>query len=348
VDRPSTVHHWFFRNFGACLLIFSFAAPLLQANDIIILRTSDGNSERRVSGSVLDYSGRELLLQHASGREERLPASRVVRVDGAWSESHRKANERFAAGDYEAAEALYLQAFGEEMRPWVKRRVRARLTWCYRYIEQPEKAAKAFVPIYREDPQTPHFSAIPLVWATGPPNPTLESQTRSWMSDRSPSVARLIGASWSLSSANRGEAIRTLQSLANDEDVRVVFLAEAQIWRTREATTNEQERERWQERIQDMPSSIRGGPLFVLGRVLSRQKQHERAALTFMKTAVLYPAERDLTCHALLAAARELETIERTQEATGLYREILVDHATSQVSAEAELRLKELMGRDEM
>ena len=60
---------------------------------------------------------------------------------------------------------------------------------------------------------------------------------------------------------------------------------------------------------------------------------------------VLSAADSEL---ALLAAARELETIERAQEATGLYRTILVDHATSQVATEAERRLKALVGRDDM
>ena len=337
-----------------CVLLFSPLLPLsvspslLPAQDIVHVRSHDDNSERRLSGTILDYNGEELQLRHASGREERLSASRVVKVAGAWSESHRKANTRFSKGDFEAAEALYVQALGEEMRPWVGRRVRAQLTWCYRSLEQTEKAVKAFVPIYHEDPKTPYFTAVPLAWATSPPSPSLESQARLWMGDRNPSVARLIGASWSLSSANRAEAIRTLQSLARDEDAHVVFLAEAQIWRTRVATANDQERQRWEPRIQDMPATIRGGPLFVLAQALSRQKEPERAALTFMKTAVLYPAERDLTCHALLAAARELETIERAQEATGLYRTILVDHATSQVATEAERRLKALVGRDDM
>ena len=348
MDRPRAEHHWFFVFLLAPFLSLSLSPPLLPANDTITLRTSDGKSQRRLSGIVLDYSGAELRIQHSSGREERFAAAQVVQVDGAWSESHRKANSRFAAGDFEAAEALYLQAFGEEMRPWVKRRVRAQLTWCYRYLEKPERAAQAFVPIYREDSQTPYFNAIPLAWATGPPSASLESKARSWMAEGQPSVARLIGASWSLSSANRAEALRTLQSLARDEDRRLVFLAEAQVWRTRVATANEQERQRWQQRIQGMPAAIRGGPLFVLGQTLSRQSQTQQAALTFMKTAVLHPAERDLTCHALLAAARELETIERTQEAMGLYREILIDHATSQVSAEAERRLKEAVGRDDM
>lgn len=347
MERPRAVYRWSFLLPAATLLAFALGLSRIQANDIVTLRSSDGNSERRMSGVVLDYTGAELLLQHASGRQERLPTSRVVHVEGAWSESHREANTRFAAGDFEAAEALYLQAFGEEMRPWAKRRVRAQLTWCYRYLEKPDRAVKAFVPIYREDSQTPYFMAIPLAWATSPPSPSLESQARSWMGDGNPSVARLVGASWSLSSANRGEALRTLQSLARDTDARVVFLAEAQIWRTRVATADEQEQERWQQRIQDMPAALRGGPLFVLGKALSRRKLPEQAALTFMKTALLYPAERDLSCHALLAAARELETIQRPQEATGLYREILVDHATSQVGAEAERRLKDLMGRDD-
>ena len=69
---------------------------------------------------------------------------------------------------------------------------------------------------------------------------------------------------------------------------------------------------------------------------------HEKAAISFLRTAILYSSERDLVPDALLAAARELETMEQAAEATGLYREILTKYETNRVAGEAEARLKQL------
>lgn len=323
-------------------LLLPSSTPPLRANEIVVVRSRDGNSERRVTGTILEYTGKELLIEHASGREERIPGPRIVRVVGAWSEAHRAANDSFATGDYQVAEAKYLQALREEKRPWVVRRVRAQLTWCYRYLDQTDRAAKAFFGVYAEDPETPYLAAIPLAWATNTTPPAVERQAALWMSDRNPGFVRLIGASWSLSSSRRAEALRTLTSLERDADPHVVFLARTQVWRTEAVTATAAITSEWAGQIANMPTEIRAGPLFILGQALARQKQHEQAALTFMKTAILYPAERDLTVHSLLAAGRELETMKRPQQATGLYREILGEHATSSVVAQAEQRLKEL------
>lgn len=333
--------------FAPLLLVSPSPFSFAHADDIVIVRSRDGDSERRVSGTVLEYTGVDVLIEHASGREERLPASRIVQVKGAWSAAHREANQLFGSREYEAAEAKYREAFSEEKRPWVRRRVRAQLGWCYRYLGQTEKAVKAFVPIYQEDNKTPHFAAIPLAWATSPVSPSLETAAQSWMTGGNANVVRLIGASWSLSSAKRAEAVQTLRSLARDSDARIVFLAEAQPWRTQVTTATKPTTDRWRQRIGEMPPTIRGGPVYVLGQSLARQDQHEQAALAFMKAAILYPDERDLAAHALLAAARELETMKQSQDATGLYREILAEHATSQVVTEAGQRLEELVGRED-
>jgi len=323
-------------------LLLSSSTSSLLANEIVIVRAGDGNSERRITGTILEYTGKELLVEHASGREERVSTSRVVRVVGAWSAAHLAGNDLFANGDFNAAQAKYLRALGEEKRPWVIRRVRAQLTWCYRYLDQPGRAAKAFFGVYAEDPATPYFAAIPLSWATSTVPSTIQRQAALWMSDRNPGFVRLIGASWSLTSSRRAEALQTLQRLERDADQKIIFLARAQTWRTQVITATPATTNHWQQQIADMPGTIRAGPLYIFGQALARQKQHEQAALTFMKTAILYPTERDLASHALLAAARQLETIERKQEATGLYREILVEHATSQVASQAEQRLKKL------
>ncbi|MDA1051476.1 MAG: hypothetical protein O3C40_13490 [Planctomycetota bacterium] len=311
------------------------------ANDTVVVRSEPANKVRRVTGTIVDFTGESLLLRHASGREEKFAPDRVVEVLGDWKESHKAANVLFAEGNFEAAETKYREALRDEDRRWAQRRVLSQLTWCYRYLGQTDNAVKAFLPLYRDDPKTPHFASIPLTWTTGQAEPDLDRQAAAWMQDKDSPAARLIGASWSLTSARRAEAIKVLREFVSDPDPRMVFSAEAQLWRTQIATSRPEDVSRWQERIERMPPIIRGGPYYVLGLALSRQEMHEQAAISFMRTAILYPSERDLVPDSLLAAARELETMGQATEAAGLYREILTKYEANRAAGEAEARLKQ-------
>ncbi|MEO8496386.1 MAG: hypothetical protein ABI614_15065 [Planctomycetota bacterium] len=324
------------------LVLGLLAATWLSASDTVIVRSAPDGKERRVTGTVAEFTGDNLLIQHASGREEKIPADQVVDVLGDWKPSHVAANALFVEGNFEAAEAKYREALRDEERRWVKRRILSQLVWCYRSLGQTDKAVKAFLPLYGDDPKTPYFAAIPLTWTTGQPAVDLERQAAAWLQDKDSAAARLIGASWSLTSSRRAEAINVLRQFVSDPDPRIVFLAEAQLWRTQVATSRAEDVSRWQERIERMPSVIRGGPIYVLGLGQSRQEMHEQAAISFMRTAILYSSQRDLVPDALLAAGRELETMEQSTEAAGLYREILTKHATNRVATEAESRLKQL------
>ncbi|MBC8353030.1 MAG: hypothetical protein H8E66_13625 [Planctomycetes bacterium] len=328
---------------GLCVMwlgILVIQGSTLLANDAVVVKSA--STTRRITGNVIDYTGENILIRHASGREEKIPSENVISIEGDWKASHQAANTLFAEGSFEAAEAKYREALRDEQRRWVQRRVLSQLTWCYRYLGQTDQAVKAFLPLYRDDPKTPYFTAIPLTWTTGQVDLDLERRAASWMQDEDSSASRLIGASWSLSSSRRADAIRVLRKFVSDSDLRIVYLAEAQLWRTQVATTQPEEMSHWQERIDRMPSSIRGGPHYVLGLAQSRHALHDKATISFMRTAILYSFERDLVPDSLLAAARELETMDRTTEATSLYREILTKYETHRVAAEAESRLNRL------
>lgn len=327
---------------GHVLLILALSGSWAGAEDTVVVRSASSNQDRRVLGTVVEFTGETLLLRHTSGREEKIPPEQVVEVLGDWKESHRAANALFAEGSIAEAVSKYREALRDEDRRWAQRRVLSQLTWCYRYLGQTDQAVKAFLPLYRDDPQTPYFASIPLNWTAGQQDLNLERAAAAWMQDKNLSAARLIGASWLLSSSRRADAARVLRQLVNDSDARIVFLAEAQLWRTQVAATRPEEVSRWQERIKRMPPTIRGGPYYILGLAFRRHGLHEQAALSFMRTAILYASERELVPDALLAAARELETMEQSQEAAGLYREILTKYPDARVSSEAENRLKQI------
>ncbi|HRX80222.1 MAG TPA: hypothetical protein P5307_14220, partial [Pirellulaceae bacterium] len=207
--------------------VIVLSASSQAQNDTVVLRSEPDGRERRVTGTVVEFTGESLLVRHTSGREEKISPEQVVEVLGDWKESHQAANALFAEGDFAAAEMKYREALRDEDRRWAQRRVLAQLTWCYRDLGQTGNAVKAFLPLYRDDPKTPHFAAIPLTWTATSVELDLERQATSWLQDKDSTASRLIGASWSLTTARRAEAIKVLREFVSDPDPRIVFLAEA-------------------------------------------------------------------------------------------------------------------------
>jgi hypothetical protein len=77
-----------------CWLATATAGRAAAADDVVLLISADGRSQYHVQGEVLEYTGTELVLRRAAGREERYAAERVLEVQGAWSEPQRASNQR--------------------------------------------------------------------------------------------------------------------------------------------------------------------------------------------------------------------------------------------------------------
>jgi len=293
-------------------------------------------------GEIVDFTGQTLTLRHAIGREEKIDSQHVVGIEDAWNESHSAALSAMQEHDYAAALEKLQVALRDEQRPWARREIVASFVRCYQQLGQTERAISSFLAVWQSDPTTHHIAAIPLPWTTTPLAPEVQAAADRLLDDPEP-VARLIGAGWLLTTARRADAVRTLQQLLGSDDARIVFLAEAQLWRTR-ASLDDDELRRWQVRVDAMPDSLRAGPYFVLGTALARAGRHETAALTLMRVPILYPGDRRLVAQALLAAAGELAKINRLGEARGLYREVIVEHADTRAAVEARRRFDELAG----
>jgi tetratricopeptide (TPR) repeat protein len=245
--------------------------------------------------------------------------------------------------EHKFAEALdqYRDAVRQEQRRWVRRRLMAQAVWCYRNLGEMESAAGVFLSLAKEDPHLLDFDAIPLAWTAAQPSPTWEDRLRTWLTgDNAP--AALIAASWLLTTPERPAATEKLRALTNHTDRRIALLAEAQRWRAEQATARPDDVRRWQDMLERMPEPLRPGPYVLIGQALARLGEGKPAVLALLRVPVLYPQHRELAAEALLSAGRELEKLDRGDEARELYRELAADFAESRLAAAARQRIEQL------
>jgi len=328
---------------GATLaFLFAFTAGVRGEDTVIYATGADSRGRGTTTGTIVDYTGEHLVLRTSGGREQRIPTPRVVEIQTMWSTEKLAGDELVEAGEYDEAVKNYLTAYRDERRNWARREITAHCVRCYRELAQFDRAAEAFLNLLRHDPKTQYFDSIPLSWAPHQPSLTLQQKATSWLDAGQSSAARLLGASWLLSTGTRELAIGALRELAADSDARVASLAETQLWRTQVATARPQDIERWRRIAERMPDRLRAGAYFTLGRALAGKQQSEQAALAFLRVPILYPEGGRLAAAALLSAGRELERIGQTKEAVVLYREVIRDHSQTPAAAEATSHLESL------
>jgi tetratricopeptide (TPR) repeat protein len=313
-------------------------AAALPADEVIVSSGDSNQLQTRRSGEIVDYTGAGLLLRVAGGTETTIPANRVVEVHAEWNAAHRAGDELFAEGKFAEALAQYRQAVGQEQRPWVRRRLTEQAVWCYRNLGQHEYAASSFLSLASQDPATPHFDSIPLAWTSAQSDATFGGKLRKWLEDDN-SIVSLVSVSWLLTASERTAAEEKLRALAGDADSRVALLAQSQLWRTQQATVKSEDVARWRSTVERMPESLRAGPYFLIGQALARLGAGEEAVLVLLRVAVLYPQHRELAAESLFAAARELEKLDRKDEAVRLYHELATGYPENQLAELARQRL---------
>lgn len=317
------------------------------APDVVLLKPrGDAAAATRLSGEIVDYTGAELRIKVAGGKQRSVPAEQVARVIYPLSEAQRSGDERFAAGDFKGALAQYGAALGpeKERRPWVRRQLAAQMVWCLRNLGQIEQAGQIFLQVLLgSDEHTPYFDCLPLAWTIGIPSPTLERTAQAWLANADSPAATLLGASQLLSTAQRPAALTQLQRLSADKDPRIRWLAQAQIWRTSLFQAHEEQLLGYLKAIDDCPEALRAGPYFVAGSALVKRRPKE-AALALLRVPIEYPRERQLASLALLTAGRALQQVGQDDEAGRLYREVVGRYRDLPEAAEAQQRLPSLAG----
>lgn len=328
----------------ACLLAaFCCAAPAALADTVVL---TVGGAAGRLKGEIVEYTGAELRLRQADGRESMLPSTKVASIETTWPTDFNEGERLLDQGKYADAVARFLAAAKQETRRWAQRRILSRAVRGYAGQGEYDKAGTMFLIILENDPTTQYFDTIPLSWNPHVPSPDLEAKADGWLTgakqnDATRPAAELLGASWLLSTGKRGAATEALKRLAGSSDARVAVLARAQLWRTELVAATSDDVARWQSAIEKMPEPLRAGPYYTLGRVYSRLGDGDQAALALMRVPILYADDRPLAAAALCAAAAELLKLERRQEALGLYRETASRYAETESAVEARAHLTE-------
>lgn len=320
-----------------------FAAHLAAADDIVILKPGGtARSPRRVTGTITEYTGREIFIRLPSGNETMLPADRVDEISTKYTGAHIEADGLMRDNKFVEALARYQQAADEEERRWVRRQILVQTVWCHRALGQFDQAAATFRLIVESDRTTQHFDAIPLAWHPMRLSLAMERRGAEWVRQVDDAVAQLIAASWLLSgpARMRSEALRALERLTQNRDRRIAQLAEAQLWRSRVVTAGEDEIRRWQAAIERMSESLRAGPYFLYGRLLARHGRQQDAALAFMRVPILYSRNRHLAAESLLAAAKALEKAGQKEQSHICLRELVGDYPDSEAAAAAKSTLQ--------
>jgi len=334
------------RVFAVIFVCCTFAA-VSRADDPppeVVTLTSPTNkqSRTRITGRVLDYTGRQVVIETADGRELKRPGGLVVDIESHWSPAHAAADERFAQWRFREALGEYEKAIRKEERHWVRRMILARIVVCHRELGRLDSAGKLFLALLRDDPDTPYFDAVPLTWLAANPSSALEQAARQWLGADGPAAAVLLGASHLLSTAERPKALERLETLVADKDPRIAALAQAQIWRARAVKAGDGQLARWSVLVERFPEPLRAGPYLVLGRALAQYGQTEAAALAVLRVAVLYPQDRRLLAEALWDAGQLLERLDHAAGAADVYQELLAGCPDTRAAAGARNRLEEL------
>lgn len=341
-DRPGT------RTGTLAVVLLGIISTAATAADVVWLRSAQNPGEQlRVTGEILDYTGKSLRLQQTSGLVRDYPAEKVIRIESRWTEPHRQADAALQQGDYALAIDRYRRALQAETgarHAWVRRKILAQLVWAYRAAGQAEKAGDYFAALAASDPATPYLACIPLAWAASDTLP--EQKALKWLEDSEPAAVVLLGASHLLATQRRADALAALARLQGDEDPRIAQLATAQRWRAEVFRADANQTDRWEATIEKMDEPIRAGPYFVLAQALARQGRWEQAAAAYLRVPILYRRHRRLAAQSLVFAGRSLEQLGKSGDAARLYQEVIDDFGDTPAAAEAETLLARLAGSD--
>lgn len=336
---------------AACFCTITLAFPAVSlaqlasddsADKVVLVMGERGTARTRLTGEVIDYTGKLLRLKLPTGTERTFPAAQVIEIETKRTPEHARGLQLRDSGDYAGARDAFEAAARTEQRRWVRREILAEIVRCSDALGDAAAAGSYFLLLVGDDPDTPYFDQIPLNWENRQPDSVLASRAAGWLQQADNHVAVLLGASHLLSGSMRSDALLKLSSLKFDSDQRIASLARAQSWRTELVTSTAANVEQWNLQVRSMPETSQAGPYYMLGQAYNRLNQPELAALAYLRVPILFEKQPALARRSLIEAGRQFEKIGQPREAAGLYREAIERFPRVGATAEAQQLLDAL------
>ena len=318
-----------------------------KLRDRVVLKLKSGNGRFTMQCEVEEYTGRFIRVKTATGTTRTYPAADVEDVKTPQTRQHVNGLLAFTQRKYKAARDFFDRAIADESRAWVRREILAMHVRCSLRLGEHRAAAERFAAIVKSDPATPHFGLIPLVWSTRAITDDESALAKNWLLKSPSSAARLIAASYLLNDSDwGGNAATAMSGLASNTDLRIKHIAQAQLWRRklRKGTPSKVDIELWEQHVSSLPTEMRGGPYFLLGRAYLARKKNEPAAAAFLWLPLVYDRDHRLAARACMEAADALADVGKKSAAITLYREVAVRFADTPFASEAMAQGRRLSG----
>ena len=152
----------FFRVLLAALALVGRPARAATEDVVVYAAGKDARGRLTVTGTILDYTGAQLLIRTDAGREQTIPAERVIELKTEWTAAHQEGDRLFAENKFALAADKYREALAAEQRVWAERQILARGVRALHQAGDWGRAGELFLRLVTSDRQTQHFDTIPL------------------------------------------------------------------------------------------------------------------------------------------------------------------------------------------
>lgn len=325
---------------GGCLValaagLFGSLAPRGSTEEVVRLRPGG----LVVRGEIVQYDESGISLKLANGRTVFYESARIAEVEANYAPAHVAANQALERRQFAKAVAEFEKAIAEEKREWARHRIRSGMVTALWRSGQAPRAVQEFLKLLEERSDTEVMVLAPLFWRDDQPiDIQLQETAKRWLDDSRP-AAVLIACSWLLTTSDRNKVLPILERLGTNDERRVSWLAKAQYWRTKVAGAGDAEIARYRELLDKMPSTIRGGPQFVLGQMLERRGNQVEAALAYLWIPLVFEASSELALEASFRAANCCDRAGLYDDARRLYRELVEKYPGTPWATQASHRL---------
>lgn len=311
----------------ACLLLTILGQPGLAQVDTVVTRGDNSSATAKHRGVITNWTGPSLSLQNGT-RTREIDNDRIVEIQTSWNPDYLLGKQLLETGKVSQAAAKLRTALAGETRPWAQTIIRSELVRALSAAEDYPVAIQEFAKIIAADPNTRFMHLVPLPWSGSVGNASVEKIAQPLLAS-SETALQLIGASWLTGGSDRARARRVLEKLATDDEPEIAGLAAAQLWRTEIASVDQMKAGHWEQRILQMPNSVRAGPYYVLAMAQARLNQDQQAAVNLMRIPILFPEQEALCSASLYKCAKLLHNSGQTDEAKTLWTELLQNHPES-------------------